>query len=90
MSSIITREAALRLGLAARELGRVGVAAFAEASSVPVINAGDGPGEHPTQALLDLYTIMKERDCSLEEVDGISIAMIGDLKHGRTVQSLSK
>lgn len=66
------------------------VAAFAEASSVPVINAGDGPGEHPTQALLDLYTIMKERRCALEDVDGISIAMIGDLKHGRTVHSLTK
>ena len=66
------------------------VAAFADASTVPVINAGDGPGEHPTQALLDLYTIMKERNCSLEEVDGISIAMIGDLKHGRTVHSLTK
>lgn len=51
-----------------------------------VINAGDGPGEHPTQALLDLFTIFEER----KKVDGITIAMIGDLKHGRTVHSLAK
>ncbi len=57
----------------------------AEASSVPVINAGDGSGQHPTQALLDLYTI---KDC-LSTVDGLSIAMVGDLKYGRTVRSLS-
>ena len=57
----------------------------AEASSVPVINAGDGSGQHPTQALLDLYTI---KDC-FPTVDGLSIAMVGDLKYGRTVRSLS-
>jgi len=57
----------------------------AEASSVPVINAGDGSGQHPTQALLDLYTI---KDC-FPVVDGLSIAMVGDLKYGRTVRSLS-
>lgn len=51
-----------------------------------VINAGDGPGEHPTQALLDLFTIFEER----KKVDGITIAMIGDLKYGRTVHSLAK
>lgn len=56
----------------------------AESSEVPVINAGDGIGEHPTQALLDIYTIKKE----LGKIDGISIAMIGDLKHGRTIHSL--
>ncbi len=56
-----------------------------EASSVPVINAGDGSGQHPTQALLDLYTI---KDC-FPTVDGLSIAMVGDLKYGRTVRSLS-
>lgn len=54
-------------------------------SAVPVINAGDGPGQHPTQALLDLYTINKE----LGRVDRISIAMVGDLAAGRTVRSLS-
>jgi aspartate carbamoyltransferase catalytic subunit len=53
-------------------------------STVPVINAGDGPGQHPTQALLDLYTIKKERG----EVDGLRIAMVGDLANGRTVRSL--
>jgi aspartate carbamoyltransferase catalytic subunit len=52
---------------------------------VPVINAGDGKGQHPTQALLDLYTIQKE----LGHIDGISIAMVGDLMNGRTVRSLS-
>ncbi len=54
-------------------------------SPVPVINAGDGPGQHPTQALLDLYTINKE----LGRVDGLRIAMVGDLANGRTVRSLS-
>ncbi len=57
----------------------------AEASSIPIINAGDGSGQHPTQALLDLYTI---KDC-LSTIDGLSIAMVGDLKYGRTVRSLS-
>lgn len=52
---------------------------------VPFLNAGDGPGQHPTQALLDLYTIRKERG----SLDGIHIAMVGDLKFGRTVHSLS-
>ena len=55
------------------------------ASLVPFINAGDGPGQHPTQALLDLFTIKKE--CG--KVDGITIAMVGDLRFGRTVHSLS-
>jgi len=53
-------------------------------SKVPFINAGDGPGQHPTQALLDLYTIAKE--CG--KVDGLKIAMVGDLRFGRTVHSL--
>jgi aspartate carbamoyltransferase catalytic subunit len=57
----------------------------AAVSTVPVINAGDGPGQHPTQALLDLYTIKKERG----SVDGLRIAMVGDLANGRTVRSLS-
>ena len=57
----------------------------AQFSSVPIINAGDGTGEHPTQALLDIYTIQKE----LGKIDGISIAMVGDLARGRTVHSLS-
>lgn len=53
-------------------------------SPVPVINAGDGAGHHPTQTLLDLYTIKKE--CRLEN---LSIALVGDLKYGRTVHSLA-
>ena len=58
----------------------------AAAASVPVINAGDGTGEHPTQALLDLFTIREE----LGKVDGLKIAMVGDLRFGRTVHSLTK
>ena len=57
----------------------------AAVSSVPFINAGDGPGQHPTQAILDMYTIFKERGT----LDGINITMVGDLKYGRTVHSLS-
>ncbi|XP_054910376.1 CAD protein isoform X2 [Poeciliopsis prolifica] len=52
----------------------------------PVINAGDGVGEHPTQALLDIFTIREE----LGTVNGMTITMVGDLKHGRTVHSLAK
>ena len=66
------------------------VSEFAEASRVPVINGGDGPNEHPTQALLDLYTIRQELSARGKSVDGLRIAMIGDLKHGRTVHSLCK
>ncbi|WP_370979151.1 aspartate carbamoyltransferase [Agaribacterium sp. ZY112] len=65
------------------ESGSVGE--FAAASRVPVVNGGDGANEHPSQALLDLYTIQKEVGRSL---DGLRIAMIGDLKFGRTVHSL--
>jgi len=54
-------------------------------SDAPVINAGDGPGQHPTQALLDLYTIQKR----FGTVDGLNIALVGDLTNGRTVRSLS-
>lgn len=53
-------------------------------SSVPIINAGDGPGQHPTQALLDLYTINDE----LKRMDDLEVALIGDLKYGRTIHSL--
>lgn len=66
------------------------VAEFAKASRVPVINGGDGPNEHPSQALLDLYTIRKELSSSGKEISGMHIAMVGDLKHGRTVHSLSQ
>ncbi len=67
------------------------VAEFAAASRVPVINGGDGANEHPSQALLDLYTIKKEMlHKGRNDIDGLNIAMIGDLKYGRTVHSLSK
>lgn len=66
------------------------VADFASASRVPVMNGGDGANEHPTQALLDLYTIGRELEVKGRTIDGLRIAMIGDLRHGRTVHSLSK
>ncbi len=66
------------------------VAEFAAATHVPVINGGDGPGEHPSQALLDLYTIKREFARLGKEIDGAHIAMVGDLKYGRTVHSLIK
>ena len=66
------------------------VAEFAEGSRVPVINGGDGANEHPTQALLDLFTIQSELSAFEQKVDGMHIAMVGDLKNGRTVHSLSK
>ena len=55
-------------------------------STVPVINAGDGPAEHPTQALLDMNTIR----CRMGKIDDITVAMVGDLRYGRTVHSLTK
>jgi len=55
------------------------------AASVPIINAGDGPGQHPTQSLLDVYTIWKE----LRAVDEATIGLVGDLANGRTVRSLA-
>ena len=66
------------------------VSEFAKASRVPVINGGDGSNEHPSQALLDLYTIKKELLSNDRQIDDMNIAMIGDLKHGRTVHSLSQ
>jgi aspartate carbamoyltransferase catalytic subunit len=57
----------------------------AEFAHVPVINAGSGAEEHPTQALLDLYTIVKEKG----RIDGLNVAMVGDLRYGRTVHSLA-
>ena len=66
------------------------VAEFAEASRVPVINAGDGPNEHPSQALLDLYTIRAELQAQHKGIDGLRIALIGDLRYGRAVHSLCK
>jgi aspartate carbamoyltransferase catalytic subunit len=57
----------------------------AEFASIPVINAGSGAEEHPTQALLDLYTILKEKGT----IDGLNITLMGDLRYGRTVHSLA-
>ena len=56
----------------------------AEVAGIPVINAGDGAGQHPTQSLLDMYTIRRE----IGQIDSISIALVGDLANGRTVRSL--
>ena len=66
------------------EIGSAAVAA--RYARKPVINAGDGVGEHPTQALLDLFTILSE----LGQVDGLTVTMLGDLKYGRTVHSLAR
>jgi aspartate carbamoyltransferase len=66
------------------QVGAVAVAA--SETNIPVINGGDGTGEHPTQALLDLYTIKKK----MGKIDGLNITLLGDLKNGRTVHSLAK
>lgn len=66
------------------------VAEFASATNIPVVNGGDGPGEHPSQALLDLYTILTEFSRLGKLLDGAHIALVGDLKYGRTVHSLIK
>ena len=65
------------------EIGSAEQAAYT--SDKPVINAGDGPGQHPTQALLDLYTIKKEK----KRIDKLTVAMVGDLKYGRTIHCLA-
>ncbi|MEM3640404.1 MAG: aspartate carbamoyltransferase [Candidatus Bathyarchaeia archaeon] len=57
----------------------------AEFAKIPIVNGGSGAEEHPTQALLDLYTIMKEKG----RIDGLKIALVGDLRYGRTVHSLA-
>lgn len=62
-----------------------GAARAAHISKVPIINGGDGSGQHPTQSLLDLFTIYDE----LGAIDGLHVALVGDLKHGRTVHSLA-
>lgn len=68
------------------ETGSAAIAA--KAARKPVINAGDGVGEHPTQALLDTFTIFEELGAG--QVDGMTITMLGDLKYGRTVHSLAR
>jgi carbamoyl-phosphate synthase/aspartate carbamoyltransferase/dihydroorotase/carbamoyl-phosphate synthase/aspartate carbamoyltransferase len=66
------------------EIGSAKMAA--DYAQIPIINAGDGPGEHPTQGLLDLFTIREE----LGRIEGLKIALVGDLRYGRTVHSLTK
>ncbi len=66
------------------EVGSAAIAA--QAAHKPVINAGDGIGEHPTQALLDAFTIREE----IGRLDGLAVTLLGDLKHGRTVHSLAR
>jgi len=61
-------------------------AELARGAGIPIINGGDGTGEHPTQALLDLYTVMREKGT----LDGLHVTLVGDLKHGRTVHSFSQ
>jgi aspartate carbamoyltransferase len=68
------------------ETGSAAIAA--KAAHKPVINAGDGVGEHPTQALLDTFTIFEELGAS--QIDGMTVTMLGDLKYGRTVHSLAR
>jgi len=68
------------------ETGSAAIAA--KAARKPVINAGDGVGEHPTQALLDTFTIFEELGAG--EIDGMTVTMLGDLKYGRTVHSLAR
>jgi aspartate carbamoyltransferase catalytic subunit len=68
------------------ETGSAAIAA--KAARKPVINAGDGVGEHPTQALLDTFTIFEE--LGVGQVDGMAVTMLGDLKYGRTVHSLAR
>lgn len=58
----------------------------ASVASVPILNAGSGKGEHPTQALLDMYTIREKRG----KIDGVKVAILGDLVYGRTIHSLIK
>lgn len=71
---------------AIRHPGDHSVSGFADLLKNPVINSGDGKNQHPTQTILDLYTIRKE----FGGIDGLKIVLIGDLKYGRTVHSLSK
>ena len=66
------------------ETGSAAIAA--KAARKPVINAGDGVGEHPTQALLDTFTIMEE----IGRLENLTVTMLGDLKYGRTVHSLAR
>lgn len=74
--------------IAMRHPAPFSVKEFATGSRVPVINGGDGPNEHPTQALLDLFTIKSELERLNQSISDLSLTLLGDLKHGRTVHSL--
>ncbi|MGB0494819.1 MAG: aspartate carbamoyltransferase [Kangiellaceae bacterium] len=74
--------------IAMRHPNAYSVKEFSEGSRVPVINGGDGPNEHPTQALLDLFTIKSELERLSLSMQELSLTLLGDLKHGRTVHSL--
>lgn len=71
--------------IAVRYHERGGAERAAAVAHVPIINAGDGPGEHPTQALLDWFTLQRE----FGAVDGLRVALVGDLAYGRAVRSLA-
>lgn len=73
-------------GIVIRHYEQGAAARAAAASPVPIVNGGDGPGEHPTQALLDLYTIRHE----LGRIDGLRVALVGDLRFGRAARSLAR
>ena len=72
-------------GIVIRHHEQGAAARASRVSPVPIINGGDGPGEHPTQALLDLYTIHHE----LGTFDGLNVALVGDLRYGRAARSLA-
>jgi exodeoxyribonuclease VII small subunit len=78
--------AAMSMPLPPRTFSHETVESLGSNSRVPVINAGDGVGEHPTQALLDTFTIREE----LGRSDNLNVTMLGDLKYGRTVHSLAR
>ena len=69
-----------------RHYDKASAVTAASVATVPIFNAGAGSGEHPTQGLLDMYTIFRHRTC----IDGIKVAVVGDLLYGRTVHSLVK
>ena len=99
--SISNNDSSLEKGESLEDMGRIvssycdiitirhpeahSVEKFAKTSTVPIINAGDGPNQHPTQALLDLYTIQSKKN-----LNNLTIGFLGDLKFGRTVHSLVK
>jgi len=72
-------------GIVIRHFEQGAAARAARVSPVPIINGGDGPGEHPTQALLDFYTIQDE----LGQIDDLTVALVGDLRFGRAARSLA-